>query len=109
MAINDSTPINNNWIVLGSKHYHPKFDIKCSDSAFVLDPSNGEYKYKKIYVYFMLYKDVDSIYKLPNATEDFLTAIGVGKIDNILSVNDSVRKNSRILYDNFELNSLKKK
>lgn len=95
---------NNEWVSLGSKYYGPQDKDKISLS--VLD-TNGHKVYKTIYVYFMLYKNNGS-FILPEATKDFLTRIGVADIDKILSVNDSVCAN-RILYDNFELEALKKK
>ena len=90
---------------MGSKYYRTLDDTIELKPLTVLD---GKSKITKpVYIYFMLYEDNGS-YRLPNATEDFLTAIGVEGIDKILSVNDSVCED-RILYDNFELNSLKKK
>ena len=101
----DTIQLKDNWIALGSQYYHPKYDNNSTNQAVVYN-TNHERITKPVYVYFMLYED-NGLYRLPNATEGFLTAIGVEKIDKILSVNDSVCKN-RILYDNFELKFLKK-
>jgi hypothetical protein len=95
---------NNEWISLGSKYYGPQDKGRLSLS--VLD-ENGDNVYKSIYIYFMLYKD-KGLYRLPEATRQFLTKIGVEDIDIILSVNDSVCDN-RVLYDNYKLEFLKKK
>lgn len=96
------------WIAFGSKFYRTLDDTTKLSPLTVLD-NNDKIIPKPVYVYFMLYKDKDDQYKLPNATEKFLNKIGVDSIKKILSVRDSIDTiNKRILYDNFELETLKK-
>lgn len=98
----ENTKDGNEWIALGSKYYYPKNEHM--DSLIVFKKDNERIE-KPIYVYFLLYMDTDSIYKLPNATKEFLNAIHVNDsvIDTIERINEFNLFNSNtILYDKFE-------
>lgn len=65
------------WIAFGSAYYRPKNDLNSISRSFVKD-SNDYYVFKKIYLYFVLYKDESTdTYMLPTATLEFLDKLKI--------------------------------
>lgn len=107
------------WIALGSLYYPPQ--IENGENIDTLTLYNGEniVEPKRIYVYFMLYKDEhNNTYVLPKATKGFIEKLYNKHQDNsnnnsfdsfINSIYDTINHNNqngnRILYDNFSLSN----
>lgn len=105
------------WIALGSLYYPPQ--IENGETIDTLTLCNGEniVEPKRIYVYFMLYKDEhNDTYVLPKATKGFIEKLynkhqnnsNNNSFDSFINtiydtINNNNQNGKRILYDNFTL------